>query len=208
MLFLKRLIAIVVLFLLPFGLMAQEQPQGFRVESSPPGAEVSLRGNFTINGITPVNFTQGLDGHYAIVVQKHGYETYRSSIYLQSERGMSLTVRLRSKTRLKAFVRSMIIPGWGQSYTDQSLKGKCFTLLAAGAVASYLIADSRFNDRNNEYKATRTRYNSAKNFDEKVYLYSHLQNAKKKAYDAENVRRITIGATIAVWGLNLIDLLF
>jgi PEGA domain/Family of unknown function (DUF5683) len=204
----KWKLAVVILCLLPLAAMAQEQPKGFSVDSSPPGAEVSLIGAITLNGLTPVRFTQALEGNYQVRVKKYGYETYKSSVFLQADRDMNLTVRLSPKTRFKAAARSLLIPGWGQSYTEQKTKGAIFMIMAAGAIASYLIADADFKDKNDHYKLISSEYDNATSYEEKVRLYPQLGTAKKDAYDAENIRRITIGATVAVWGLNLLDVLF
>jgi hypothetical protein len=69
------------------------------------------------------------------------------------------------------------------------------------------MADADFDDKNKKYEKLLSDYNSADAYSEKEKLYSQLSDAKKAAYDAEDIRRITIGATIAVWGLNLLDVI-
>ncbi len=200
--------AIFLLCLLPAILTAQEASEGFTVTTSPPGAEVSLIGAVTLNGITPVTFKQGLEGNYQVRVTSFGYETYKSSVFLQTGKLMTLTVRLHPKTVLKAAARSLLIPGWGQSYAGQKGKGTLLTLAAVGAVASFLVADANFTNKENEYNDMVTSYRNALTYDQKQLIYSSLKGARKSAYDAESVRRITIGAVIAVWGLNLLDVIF
>ena len=78
-----------------------------------------------------------------------------------------MDIRLSPKPRLKATVRSLFIPGWGQRYNDQKAKGYLLNALAIGAVLAYW-----------------------------------------DAYDTHDARRVAIGAVIAVWGVNLLDILF
>ncbi len=203
----KGKLAIIIFFLFPLSLVAQEATSGFHVETNPPGAEVNLIGTITVTGLSPVSFNQGLEGDYHMQVKKYGYETHNSSVYLQAGRSISLTVSLRPKTRLKAAARSLIIPGWGQSYSDQKSKGLLFGLAAAGGIASFLITDSDFDKKNAEYDNLLIDYNKATTFSEKERLYALVSDAKKKAYDMETRRRIAIGATVAVWSLNVLDVL-
>ena len=207
--FSKRILAAAVFCLLPLIAAAQEtSPGGITVDSSPPGAEVSLIGVVTLNGLTPVTFAQGLEGHFRVECRKSGYETYKTSVFLQSDKAVNLTVHLRAKTAFKGAARSLLIPGWGQSYSGQKTKGTFFTLLAVGAVSSFFIADAKFNDKEDNYNSRLNLYNSATQYNEKQILYEQLKAARQEAYDAETIRRITIGATIAVWSINLIDMVF
>ncbi len=202
----KGSLAIIALIIFPMCLAAQDATSGFHVETNPPGAEVSLIGVITISGLTPVSFNQGLEGEYQIRIEKYGYETYKSSVFLQNGRAINLTVNLKSKTRLKAAARSLVIPGWGQSYTNQKSKGLLFGLAAVGGIASFLITDSDFNNKNKTYENYLSEYNRAATFSEKERLFSLVADAKKKAYDAETTRRISIGATVAIWSLNIMDI--
>ncbi|UCD94711.1 MAG: PEGA domain-containing protein [Candidatus Zixiibacteriota bacterium] len=204
----KRTLVVLFVAAVSFLAVSQAIAAGFSVSSNPAGAEVVLKGYITVAGITPVSFQQGLEGRYKVRIEKYGYETYRSHIYLDPQKPMSLSINLRPKTRFKALARSVLIPGWGQAYTDQRFKAGSFLFLAAAAVGSYLIVDSDFDDKNDRYRGLLREYNELTTYAERQALYPGLAEAKKDAYDAENVRRITIGAVVAVWGLNALDLLF
>lgn len=203
----KGKLAIIIFLLFPLSLMAQEATSGFHIETNPPGAEVNLIGTVTVTGLSPVSFNLGLEGNYQLQVKKYGYETHKSSVYIQAGRAVNLMVNLRPKTRLKAAARSLIIPGWGQSYSAQKTKGLLFGLAAATGIASFLITDSDFDNKNAEYDNLLIDYNKATTFSEKERLYPLVRDAKKKAYDMETRRRIAIGATVAVWSLNVLDVL-
>jgi hypothetical protein len=203
----KRIFLTLLVLALPLLVSAQGVTGGFTVDSNPPGALVTIDGALILTGVTPVLFNQGLDGKFKIRVEKHGYESYKSSVFLQSGKATTLNIRLKAKTRFKAASRSLLIPGWGQMYGGQKFKGVMFLLLTAGGVASYLIADADFDDKQDEYDRLNDDYRNAGTYAEKERLYPMLSAAKKDAYDAENLRRITIGATIGIWGLSLLDAL-
>jgi hypothetical protein len=129
-------------------------------------------------------------------------------LFLQSGIGRSLSITLNPKTRFKAFSRSFFIPGWGQTYADQKFKGSLFFVATAGALVSYLIADNEYDNKVGIYDDYFDRYDAMISIGDKEQFYPILAEARKNAYDAETVRRVTIGAAIAVWGLNLLDVLF
>ena len=204
----KGILVISILFLVTTTAFAQQGVNGLSVVSNPAGAEVILSGDKIISGITPVNFIQALDGYYKVDIKKDGYETYKSSLLIRAGEPRSISVALRPKTRFKASTRSFFIPGWGQMYTNQKTKGGIFFIMTLGAVTSYLIADNDYNDKADIYDDYEDRYNAMTSFAEKEQFYPILADARNDAYDAETLRRITIGAAIAVWGLNFIDALF
>lgn len=178
------------------------------VTSSPGGAEATLEGDMIVRGVTPARFTQMLIGNYKLIVKKDGYETHESNLLLDPTQETTVDVRLSPKTRLKAAGRSILVPGWGQRYTDQKTKGFIFTLLAAGSVAAYLIADENFDDKDDEFRQLVARYDTTSTFAERQDLLPRLSAAQEDAYDAENWRRWSIGTVIGVWGLNLLDTFF
>lgn len=202
----KGILAFLILYLLPA--VAIAQGGGLSVDTSPPGAEVKVAGAVTVSGLTPIKFMPGLEGNFKVTIKKYGYDTYKSAIFLQAGREVALTVKLKPKTRFKAAARSLFIPGWGQAYTEQKTKGFVFALLALGTIGYYFRTDSDFNDDNDRYESMLRDYNATGSFEEKERLYPLLQDARKVAYDSENKRRIAIGAAIAAWGINLIDILF
>ena len=198
----------VLILLLPGMCSAQGETGGFTITSEPPGAEVTVQGALTVTGIAPVSFNQGLDGSFKVKVGKLGYETYTSKVMLQSGRAMAMTVSLTPKTAFKSSVRSLFVPGWGQFYSGRKFKGSMYMFMAAGALGAFLVANDEFLYREDLHDDLRAQYLAAETYDERENLYPLLEEARKDAYDAENVRRITIGVTVAVWSLNLLDALF
>jgi len=107
------------------------------INSNPQGAVVKLIGEMTLSGITPVKFDRSLSGKYKIEVVREGFEKYRSVTYFTEKQASQLDIKLTPKTRAKAFVRSMIIPGWGQKYYGNSTKAG-FYLLIFGTLSALI----------------------------------------------------------------------
>jgi len=204
----RIILALSIVFFFSLWSHAQQAASGLVVTSEPPGAEVVLEGEVTIAGLTPVSFAHGIDGRYKIIIKKYGYESYKSIVYIKSDKAMSLSVRLKPKTRLKALARSAVFPGWGQFYTEQNHKAGIFLTMAIGAVSWYFIADSNFDDKDDHYRSLLSEYRRLTTYEDKAWLYPYLSDARKEAYDSESTRRIAIGTVVAVWGINLLDLLF
>lgn len=204
-----------ILLCVSFCSMAEAQStegqNGLTVRSTPEGAQVTLLGDVTVSGVTPALFRQILIGKYRLQISRPGYENYSTNLILDPSRPMEVSVELARKTALKAAGRSFFIPGWGQKYYDQSFKGRLFTVLAAGSVAAYLLADDSFDEKFNRYQASLRDYDSIAIGGTIASLrqaQDALDQAQDEAYDAENVRRLTIGTVIGIWTVSLLDALF
>jgi hypothetical protein len=200
------------LVLLTVAVSAQTQTGGLTVRSQPPGAEVVLKGDAVVAGVTPTTFQQQLSGEYRLTIKKYGYEKYKTTVVLDPSNALALDIKLTQKSRIKAAARSLFIPGWGQRYSDQKTKSFIFNFLACGAVATFFLVDDEFQYRNDLLKQQRRLYDSSVSagvdYSQLQSIQSELNKKQKKAYDAENVRRAAIGAVIGVWGMNVLDALF
>ena len=208
----RTLTRLVGLLLLPAVVSAQGAAEkGLVVRSDPQGALVELKGEATVTGITPTIFQYPFVGDYDIVVKQLGYEDYHTKVFLDPTKRMELDITLTPKTRFKAAIRSVVFPGWGQTYSDRKGRGLAFLLLSVGASASYLVADHNFNIKFDRYDQRLHEYDRAvakgAQHDDLVELSSLLNDAQEEAYDMEDVRRFTIGLAAAIWGLNILDAL-
>ena len=185
--------------------------EGLTVVTTPPGAEVVLKGEATVSGQPPVTFTYLLAGEYSLVVKKFGYEEYRTRLLLNPAQPQQISVELSPKTGVKAAFRSMIIPGWGQRYANRKTTGFVFSLLFVGAGIAFLDCESEFQDREDIYQARLDEYDSAlrrgTTIDELSQSHSALVDAQQDAYNAEDDRRIAAGIVAGIWGLNVLDAL-
>ena len=133
----KRILTLItVVTLVGSGVHAQSgSGPTLTVNSNPPGAVVQLKGEATVTAISPARFNYPFIGEYKLTIKKHLYETYKTRVVFEPGRKMNLDVELTPKTRFKATVRSVFIPGWGQIYHGRTIKGYTFLTLfiATGA---------------------------------------------------------------------------
>lgn len=98
-------------------------------------------------------------------------------------------VKLTTKYGMRGFVRSMIVPGWGQIYKGSAVKGG-FILGGAVAVAAGIIITEN------------TRADYIKKMHEQP-KFADVYNSK--ATDWETARNVCIGAAAALYIYNLVD---
>jgi len=150
-------------------------------------------------------------GNYKMKFSALGYEdltkNYRVSLGEQVRQEINLT----SKTRGKAFVRSLIFPGMGQFYSaDQNHGGRRFAGLFYSAGAIVCVAGTGYLW--NEFITAKTDYDDAKNVYLQATELSEIEDTrlimKDKHLTSNNARSAAIaitGITAGLWLWNSID---
>ncbi len=175
------------------------------ITSRPTGATVILTGDYTVAGVTPTTFAQKLSGMYSLTAHHEGYETYHSSVVLSGRDAMSIDIKMTPKTRLRAAMRSLIIPGWGQRYTGSRTRGAVLTGGAAVAGAVVGIMQLRYSDRRNKYDDFNALYSQTRSVEQRQTMLPKLYAVQKDAYDAERNRSVALGVLGGIWLYNLLD---
>ena len=178
------------------------------ITTNPDGALVTLKGDAIVSGVTPTVFRQTLIGFYKITIERYGYERYNTKVILDPSKQMELNISLTPKTRFKSAIRSLVIPGWGQRYSNQKYRGLFYTFFAAATAYGYFIADDDFDTKFDRLRSLELEYDALSTQSEMEEFLPRLADAQDRAYDAENMRRVAIGSVIAVWSLSIIDALF
>ena len=207
---LKRILT-VVLFLLPLTSFSQNSQGVLTVNSVPSGAEATLEGSVKVTGVTPSTFKQLLIGNYKLKISLSGYETFKTDLAIDPTRHFEINATLNPKSKFKALMKSVVVPGWGQTYLERNKKGRIFTFLTAGSVLAYYLIDKDFDDKYDYYQQKLNEYDSVKVFgdiNDLRIVKTKLDEAQNDAYDSENIRRVSIGVVAGLYGLNILDVLF
>jgi len=176
------------------------------VNTTPQGAPVVIEGSeMTLAGVTPVRFNTVLSGAFRLTVDREGFERHEQTIYVSESRPSQIDIRLSPKTRTKAFFRSLIIPGWGQSYYGSKTKTYGFLMGTIAASAGFLVARDDFNDKYDVYLQKKSASNNANTWSDIENLDQELYDAQKSANDAEDLKNVLMGVAIGVYALNLLD---
>jgi hypothetical protein len=179
-----------------------------RITSNPPGVTVNLEGPYQLTTTTPADVTQELIGSYKVKAEKFGYERWSSYITLTPNQPASLKITLTPKTRVKAALRSVILPGWGQFYSDRKGWGYFFTLGSVVMATGFVAADTYYGNKYDDFVDVRNQFNSATSIEEKTDLKQKMDDRQRKAYDAQTLRNAVLGVGVAFWAYNVIDNIF
>jgi hypothetical protein len=197
--------AICFILLITVPVVAQDDVGNLTVVSTPVGTAITLDGEYQLGGVTPVTFNQKMIGVYRLTAYRDGYEKYETRLVLVGNEPHHIDFEMVPKTRFRAAFRSLIVPGWGQMYTKQKLRGVLYTSATVISLISLLIADQDFRDKQDEYNEVRDLYQRTRSIDEKREIKRRLDTVQDEAYDAETVRQIAFGVTVFVWAFNVLD---
>lgn len=178
------------------------------ITSEPPGAVVTLRGPYQWVGQTPWQLFREVSGRYQVEAQLPGYEPYRGEVVLGAGGVRQFNIKLSKRTRVKAGMRSLLVPGWGQFYYGSRPKGVLMVLAATGAVAALVWSDVRYQDKLDVFNDRKHAYESSTHLEEFPALRARAQAASDDADEAYNRRQTFLGVTAGVWALSFLDAIF
>jgi Family of unknown function (DUF5683)/PEGA domain len=175
------------------------------ITSKPSGATVVLSGDYTVAGVTPTTFSQNLLGLYRIAAHHEGYETYHSTVVFSGREAVALDIKMVPKTRLRAAMRSLVVPGWGQRYADSKTKGALLTIGTLATAALTGIMHLRYDSRRNDYNDFNATYLQTRSVEQREQMLAKRYALQKDAYDAERDRNTVAAVLAGIWAYNLLD---
>jgi hypothetical protein len=106
---------------------------------------------------------------------------------------------------MKATLRSIFIPGWGQVYSGNRFRGYLFTggVVVSAAAAYYL--DRRFDEKSADLDIARANYESATAIEDRAAFKAILDDRQRDAYNAETDRNTAFAVGAALWRYNVLD---
>ena len=183
------------------------QETGTIISSNPPGAAITLSGEYQLSATTPCRLPENINGRFTLRAMLPGYESWNGDIMLVPGQQNRFSFSLSPKTRFKAMLRSMFFPGWGQYYSDNKTRAFVINITTLGFGAGALFADSDFRKKRDSYDQAVIDLNNATSYDEVTRLRQLVVDKNRDAYDAETVRNTFVIATAAMWAYNVFDAL-
>jgi hypothetical protein len=177
----------------------------FSLYSKPSGAFVYLEGDYDFIGRTPCEVPFGVEGSYRVKALKRGYENWATRVMLVGDQENSLYIKLVPKTRLKAALRSVIFPGWGQYYTDRKAKGVVFGLLQIGSIVGTIYAYQNYEDAKDDFAKAADRYRQEKLVAKLPQLKADMRAKRREADNAWELRNTFYALTAGVWAYNVLE---
>lgn len=178
------------------------------VNSTPSGATVLLHGPYELVGTTPWTITRDLTGVYQLEVRKSGYESWKGEVVVAPGAGSAIDVDLHAKSRLRAFARSLVVPGWGQSYLGNPNRGRTYLALEVLALGGWAYTQAVYQEKVDDFDRAAKNYRNEHRESELPALRRKLNQANDDADTAYDRRQLVAGAVVGVWALSLCDALF
>ena len=179
------------------------------VTSSPPGARVALDGRVKVAGVTPFTIVELPVGRYALSSREPGYAVSGGTIDVLPLGHVDVAVEMRRKGRFGALTRSLLLPGWGQAYSERENARIAYQvgvglagLVGAAAGINYAIDRSDFDDAEAEYRDAIGRGEDGA--DE----WRKARNAHRNLQRSADIVMYSGIAAAGVWALNVLDSVF
>ena len=191
----------------PFDLKVTLIPENgeLTVLGLPDGSEVSLDGDLL--GTAPIDRVLVPSGPHWLHYRSEGFEPLKEPLWLaiQGRQETVVTITVQEKTRWNAIWRSLVFPGIGQMYSEQSLKGVAFLGLGALCVSGTVLFHYQVNDAKDNYEIAHDRY--AKEISPHAIAAARENMVSKHSLMREKVdnRHVLILSTVGIWALNCID---
>lgn len=201
---------------LPLGARAQfsatkapetESSAKTQILSRPSGAVVSLKGEYGLAGRAPYTVAHYLKGRYQIKAEKFGYENWSKDFFFTGKGNEKISIKLSPKTRLKGFYRSMLLPGWGQAYSDQRLKGGVIATAQLAALGALLYQNAQYNEALDDFNFAATAFQQGQSDAvQRPVLLAQLNAAQAELDDRYEGRRRWALFAASIYFYNLLDL--
>jgi hypothetical protein len=171
----------------------------------PDSAEVTIDGKPL--GKAPIEGAELSVGPHWLHYRSEGYEPLKDPILVsvQGRHETVVTIAVQRKTRWNAIWRSMLFPGIGQIYSEQSLKGLLFLSAGALCIGSAAVlsnqasnAKSNYQDAHEAYAKAVSPYGIAAARENMISKHDLL----RQKVDGRNALFV---ATAAVWTLGTLD---
>jgi len=179
-------------------------PTTLTLISYPKGAKIIVDGEIQIQ-VTPDELRDLQPGTHNIEVTAPGYYTWRESVRLESGGDTEIQFVLKPKSRFKAGVLSLIVPGLGQYYSGRPVTG---ALMAGGNLSLLIITISvytRYSELKNEQSTLLSRFRDVDTLSELFAAQKEILN-KQGDIETYHDRLKIIGMVHAgFWLLNAIE---
>ena len=171
------------------------------VESKPNGAIVQINGLYSFVGRTPFVVPYPLEGRYKIKATLDGYESETSLVDFIGNEKSNILIKLDPKMRLKAGIRSLAFPGWGQFYSGDKIRGAIISATQTALGIGTAFAVHNYNNSKDDLDRAVEIFN--RNMDEASF--QDVQNKLIEAQKDYDFRKTMVIITTGFWVYNILD---
>ncbi|HET9327223.1 MAG TPA: PEGA domain-containing protein [Candidatus Eisenbacteria bacterium] len=161
------------------------------VVSRPSGATCRLKGDRLLRGRTPLTLRNTLAGRYEIRAVDPAFERWQRTIEHDGASHDTVWISLNPKTKTRAVLRSVGLPGWGQFYSQRPTAGWIYMTGAVLAFGGSIAAQVAYVDRQEEIDDAET--------------LEEWEEAVARVEEARDVRNTLQVTAAAFWIVSAID---
>ena len=178
------------------------------ITSQPTGANVRLEGGQIITGHTPLTIARGLVGPFGVEVWGPRYETWKRHIFLDGASSDSVFARLSPKHIWWAGLRSAVMPGWGQFYSERKPAGWTYISLAAASGSVLVAYQVKYRGRVRQADASYEDLQSATTPADIAAAQADYDTRVIRVDEAKHQRNVAAYVFGTVWAVNFVDAVF
>jgi hypothetical protein len=144
-----------------------------------------------------------LPGRHTVILSGIGYDTYERGIVVHDSESVVFDHPMHRPTLTGAILRSVVFPGWGQSYSGRHgiVYSALFLALAGGTVELQLM----YTHENSVYRKNLAAYNASQGTANSVILLQQVTSQRKKRNNFNYYRLGAGGLTGAFYLYTIIN---
>jgi len=190
----------------PFKLISENLSQLYgeiSLSTIPDGASVFIDYN-KIDYVSDQNVKIAF-GNHQLKAKRKGYLTYNEDIIINSSEPLTKNIQLEPKSKGKARLMSVLLPGTGQLYYGTIGKGLIFTGISLGLAYSTFFYNDSFSKSWDQFNIDLENYRNAKTISEIEQAKKTKNDSYAKAIQERNITLGSAGLLGFVWLYNIWD---
>ena len=144
-------------------------------------------------------------GKHQFKVKRKGYYTYNEDIIINTSELLNQNVQLEPKSKGKARLMSVLLPGTGQLYYGTVGKGLIFTGISLGLAYSTFFYNDSFSKSWDQFNIDLENYRNAKTISEIEQAKKTKNDSYAKAIQERNITFGSAGLLGLAWLYNIWD---
>jgi hypothetical protein len=173
------------------------------IDGTPPGAQVVMNDTVKL-GLMPCTAKLPF-GTYNFKIKAKGYHQNAGLLNIDRDQDYSLNLNLKRKSRTKAAISSLFLPGSGQRYSNRPVMGTLYLLAGIAGLGYSGFAIAARQDALKTCQDREDQYLSADNAVDAQTWYLDWQSKYDELTDQDDKMRTAITLAAVAWGVNFLD---
>ena len=178
------------------------------ISSIPSNASVYIDNEY--KGKSEIKLNNVWAGKREVRVELPGYTTYQKTVDLPYTGTEFLTAKLDKLVyvvpRKKAMIKSLILPGWGQLYSNRIKPGIAIPILFGLSLNKYFAFNWEYDEQQRKYQSAFDNYKNSTDNETEIKLLWNIAQKEYDSLDDINInQQICLGVAAIVWVYNIFD---